>query len=205
MVCQESWSLDGACRFKNLCHLLSVLLFLFRSVVDSEVKELFSKNFLKLLRPLALIIRGSQGPGEAKVADFDGARTVDKQVCRLQIPMDDVGRVKELNGAEHVVQYCDDVLLVKAGALLHRSKDFLGIALNQIHYKEDVGQVIAFMVIAYFTESFAVKFLTQKFACLHLFFLGRLHVINRSGVELWAVVMVRVGLGYDNIIELGCE
>ena len=45
-----------------------------------------------------------QGSGQAEVADLDLAALIDKQVDGLDIPMNDIGRVEELNGARKVVQ-----------------------------------------------------------------------------------------------------
>lgn len=62
----------------------------------------FVKLFLRLLDLSILIWQRS---GKAKIAEEDPAAAIDQHVGRFNVPMDDVGLVKILEGAQRIVEH----------------------------------------------------------------------------------------------------
>lgn len=77
------------------------------------------------------------GPGEAKVADFDPALGVDQDVVGLQVSVHNAWAVDKVNGTKQVIHYCHNVVLWEADAL-RLIKHIVQAALDAFEDNEDV-------------------------------------------------------------------
>ena len=68
-------------------------------------------------------------PCEAKVADLEHAVGVDQKVSRLDVPMDDLGRVQVLNAPQNLVEEYFNVVL---GQVLRRDDDLVQVGLHEL-------------------------------------------------------------------------